>query len=339
MGSAKNLNDQELLLKTKESAQAERDLTLTVIELLTEIQRRRLHLKRGFSSLHEYCVKELKYSDGAAFRRIKAMRLVESTPQVAEAIESGALNLTAASQLQKVFESKAKSREAFSNHDKLELINKVQNQSTRQVERILAEIAPEVINQTEKVKPVSKGLAKLELFVDEDFLKNLETLRSLTSHKNSSLKELFGSLIERELRRIDPEQKKVRFKKPLLQPKETDRLETEAPEPKLQSSIRQKPASAPPVSSVSCKQTSRYLSSSVKHQVWMRNKGQCTFIDPVTKRKCESKHRLQYEHIKPFARGGDNDANNLRLLCQSHNNLMAINQYGPAKMDKYLTKV
>ena len=108
----KTVNDQELLTFSKTKAQAERNLTLEIIEILQEIRNRRLHLKRGFSSLHEYCVQELKYSDGAAHRRLKAMKLVEENPDVIKSIESGALSLTVASQLQVAFEAKEKSLKA-----------------------------------------------------------------------------------------------------------------------------------------------------------------------------------------------------------------------------------
>ncbi len=350
MTSTKKLNDQELLLRTKDRAQAERNLTLEVIELLTEVARRRLHLKSGFESLHQYCVKELKYSDGCAARRIKAMKLVESAPEVAKAIGTGALNLTSASQLQRVFEYKSKKREPFSRQEKLELINKVQNQSTRQVERIMAEVAPEAVATTEKVKPVGNGLTKLEIFVDDELLKKLERLKSLTSHKNKSFKNLIGSLVEQELKRIDPEQKKLRHRHSTRQspPPQASTLQEpplrnpsspslSSPNSALQKPSPQPSASALAVSRVSGQESSRYISKSVRLQVWMRDQGRCTFIDTISKRKCESNHRLQYEHIRPFAMGGDSSAINLRLLCQAHNNLMAIHQFGEEKMKRYLS--
>src|SRR5690606_13044895 len=60
-------------------------------------------LTRGYPSLHEFLVKELQYSDGAAHRRISAMRLVGDVPEAKESIASGALPLTTASQVQNFF--------------------------------------------------------------------------------------------------------------------------------------------------------------------------------------------------------------------------------------------
>ncbi len=295
-----NLNDQELLQTTELKAQEEREATLAVIELLTEIQKRRLHLKRGFASLHEYCVKELRYSDGAAFRRIKAMLLVESVPEAAVAIESGALSLTSASCLQRAFEARAKTKEDLTKEARRGLVERLLNQSTREVEKVVAEVAPEAFGPLERVKPVGKDLMKIEFIVEEQVFQNIEKLKSLTSHKNKNFRDLIVSLVMDDLKRRDPELKKR--------------------------------ASAPTGSRV---KNSRYIPSAVKHHVWMRDKGRCSFIDPLTKHQCESKHKLQFEHIQAFALGGNNAAENICLLCREHNNLRAINQFGEEKMSRY----
>src|SRR4051812_39131698 len=90
----------ELVEDTKRSVKAERRATLAVIERLEEIVRRKLHLSIGYGSLHEFCVVELKYSDGAAYRRIQAMRLCEELPQAREALSDGKLSLCTAATLQ-----------------------------------------------------------------------------------------------------------------------------------------------------------------------------------------------------------------------------------------------
>src|SRR4051812_8302669 len=104
----KSITDDELWDSTIKEAECERSSTLKVISFLQEINLRRLHLKRGYSSLHEYCVNVLKYSDGGAYRRIKAMKLVEELPETIMSIQTGTLNLTTASQIQRVIETKSK---------------------------------------------------------------------------------------------------------------------------------------------------------------------------------------------------------------------------------------
>ena len=104
--SLKYIKNDQLLLQTKNLVQKERQINIQVIQHLQEIEKRKLYLDRGFSSLFEYVVKELGYSHSAAYRRIKSMRLCRDIPQAASKIKTGSLNLTTASQLQTFFEKK-----------------------------------------------------------------------------------------------------------------------------------------------------------------------------------------------------------------------------------------
>lgn len=56
----------------------------------------------------------------------------------------------------------------------------------------------------------------------------------------------------------------------------------------------------------------RMIPTSVKLEVWKRDKGQC--------RKCGSKDNLHFDHILPFSKGGTSLlAENIQLLCARHN--------------------
>ena len=68
------LTDDALLAQTRKLARIEQQLNVTVIDHLREIEARRLYLRRGFSSLFDYAVRELGYTDSAASRRINATR-------------------------------------------------------------------------------------------------------------------------------------------------------------------------------------------------------------------------------------------------------------------------
>ena len=60
--SLQSLSDDTLWESTLQEVKKERNSTLKVIEYLQEILSRRLHLRRGYPSLHVYCVEVLKYS-------------------------------------------------------------------------------------------------------------------------------------------------------------------------------------------------------------------------------------------------------------------------------------
>ena len=104
ISSLSGLPDQVLLARTRSLVLHEQALQLAVLDHLREIQARHLHLRLGFSSLFDYAVRELGYSEGAAWRRIKAMRLCTETAGTRERLQDGSLTLSAAAQLQNTFD-------------------------------------------------------------------------------------------------------------------------------------------------------------------------------------------------------------------------------------------
>ena len=97
------LGDQQLLEQTRRLAANQRCLELHILDHLDEIDRRGLALRRGFSSLFDYAVRELRFTDAAAQRRIQAMRLCRRHGWVRASLQSGELSLTAAAQLETTF--------------------------------------------------------------------------------------------------------------------------------------------------------------------------------------------------------------------------------------------
>ena len=98
------LSDRELLRETRNLVRHERHLQGAIIDHLAEIEARGLYLERGFSSLFDYAVRELGYSDAAAARRIGAMRLCADQPDAREGLRDGSLTLSAAAELQWAFD-------------------------------------------------------------------------------------------------------------------------------------------------------------------------------------------------------------------------------------------
>ena len=98
------LSDRELLRETRNLVRHERHLQGAIIDHLAEIEARGLYLERGFSSLFDYAVRELGYSDAAAARRIGVMRLCADQPDAREGLRDGSLTLSAAAELQWAFD-------------------------------------------------------------------------------------------------------------------------------------------------------------------------------------------------------------------------------------------
>src|SRR5580700_6628743 len=135
----KSLSAPELLSRTKTLAAEERRVSADVLHHLREIERRRLFAEAGFSSLFAYCVEELRYSEGAAYRRINAMRLLKECPEIEDAIRDGSLSVSSASEVQRFVTKKPCSQE-----EKKKLVESVKGKSKRECEKIFEEAAPEL---------------------------------------------------------------------------------------------------------------------------------------------------------------------------------------------------
>ncbi len=79
---------------------------------------------------------------------------------------------------------------------------------------------------------------------------------------------------------------------------------------------------------------SRHIPQEIRDEVFARDGGRCAFVGDDGKR-CGSDWNLEIDHIIPFARGGKNTPDNLRLLCAKHNRLAAEREYGSEFMKKY----
>ena len=61
---------------------------------------------------------------------------------------------------------------------------------------------------------------------------------------------------------------------------------------------------------------SRYIPVAVRRDVWRRDNGCCSYVDPHSGRRCGSRYRLEIDHVVPFALGGATELSNLRVLCE-----------------------
>jgi hypothetical protein len=61
-----------------------------------------------------------------------------------------------------------------------------------------------------------------------------------------------------------------------------------------------------------------HIPAATRREVFARDGEQCTFLDSEG-RRCESRMRLELDHIQPRALGGGDDSANLRARCRGHN--------------------
>ncbi len=236
------LSDRELLRQTTTLVRHERHLQGAIIDHLTEIEARRLFLQRGCSSLFDYAVRELGYSDAAAGRRIGAVRLCADQPGARERLRDGSLTLSAAAELQWAFDRQRRrgaiagtastappgaapaadpvadaapgppshSEPApplvFDAAGRQKLVEEASGKSARHVRRMLADLDPELGPPADRVRPLGDGRYELKAVIDADCQKGLEHLRGLLSHVDPRMTvgQLVGLIVQEALDRHDP---------------------------------------------------------------------------------------------------------------------------------------
>ena len=80
-----------------------------------------------------------------------------------------------------------------------------------------------------------------------------------------------------------------------------------------------------------------HIPAAVRRAVWRRDQGKCVWpLDGGG--TCGSTHRLELDHLVPWARWGDGTADDLRVVCHQHNTLAARQAFGEPCMNRYALK-
>ncbi len=174
-----HLTDKTLLQDTKKLATSEREITVKVLHHLREIDRRKLFSDLGYTSLYDYCVRELRYTEAAAHRRIAASRLLTELPSIEKKIENGSLNLTNLANLTQFF----REENIVETEKKENTLKKIEGLSTRECELRLIELSMK-----------SPGIKKEAIWVTEEVILQLKEYRNLKG-SNESLAEIVAETV------------------------------------------------------------------------------------------------------------------------------------------------
>lgn len=170
----KKLTDRELVAALDRMAREHCKLVAAIVEHLAEVERRRLHLALGYSSLYVYATERLRLTEHEAYLRITAARAALCHEQIIPGLESGELSLTTV---------KAVAPHLGSHPD---LLKQVAGQSTRQVQRIVAERVgrPNQLRNEYCTKAVAGGRVEITCVVSEETAALLEEALDLMMHEN-----------------------------------------------------------------------------------------------------------------------------------------------------------
>ncbi len=305
----KSLSDSQLLESTKTLVASEREVMTSILWHLEEIERRRLFSDLGCSSLYTYAVEVLGYSEDQAYRRISAMRLLRTMPELEDKIQSGRLSVSNLSLAQTVIRREAKVA-PLTPQKKQELVARLENKTSRQAQVIALDYSSAPSTPApEREKPLSEELVELKFTVSKSTLEKIHRLKGLRAHRtpNLSTSELLDQLCDLALKRWDPGVRGGEVR-------ETGTAKA--------NNLNDTPTRT------TARENSRVIPTKTVRQVWRRDRSECKI--------CGSRFALQIDHVKPWAWGGSNGEKNLRLLCRTCNQRQAIKKLGIEKIAYYL---
>jgi hypothetical protein len=303
-----------------------------------------IYAKLKYSSLFDYCVKNLGYSEATAYRRINCLKLIKEMPEISKKLKTGKVTVSSLSTLQSFIKHEKKhNNKIYSDQKKQELLFKIENKTKKQTEKVLTEISPKFTKQ-DKERIITPTETEIRFNINEKTKKKLEKIKELISHKNPnpSYEELFDYMADIVIDKIDPEKKAKRSlgrqnKQKTANTKSADNCCTSSSQRKLQADMMtDNCCTSSSQRKLQTKKPSRYIPAYVKNHIIKHLGWKCSYVNPTTGERCNSKHSLEFEHKIPFAMGGKNSIANVTLLCKTHNQLAAVKAYGKAKMEKFL---
>ena len=265
-----------------------------VIEHIAEVLKRKLFLTLGYDSLYHYLTKELHYSEGSAYRRMQAARAFLQVPEIKPGLEDGSLKLSQVCLVQKAFRQEEKILGTpVPLVKRKEIFVQLKGKTGRESEKILdAQVCANLPRKITSEKHRRDDSVELHLRVSPDLFTKLQRVKELYSHidPGADWVKILDLMAGDVIKKRDP---LVRL---------TGKPVTHGFAAARRGHIK----------------TRRPIPMEIKKYILKRDDGKCQYTSPGG-RKCESRHQIELDHIKPVSKGGSNDPQNLRALCQRHN--------------------
>jgi hypothetical protein len=315
-----------------------------VIAHLAAVEERRLHLEAGSSSLFHYCCSRLGLGENEAFYRITAARLARRFPAIFGFIERRTVHPTAVCLLRDYLtpENRRELLDEASGKTKLQIqemlarrfprpdvastIRKLPSPRVQEPARVLAlhrsvptpednaanEASSESPARAEAassapsasksvVEPLSAARYRIQLNASAQLKQKLEHAAALLSHAipNGDLSAVIERAVDLLIERVEKE----RFAQTKLprRGRGLDRSDSgrSSKSRALQARVRE------------------HIANATKRQIVARDGLRCTFVGSDGQR-CTATKFTQIHHEEPWARGGGETADNLRILLCDH---------------------
>jgi len=303
----------------------DRATTALLVAHLGEFDARRLYAEEGYPSMFAWCVAELHVPEDTAYKRIRVARTARQFPAIHEQLADGRLHLSAVVMLTPY----------LTPENAADLLAAAIHKSKAQIEQLLAERFPQpdlptlieplaatgcdrqlapgpvIFTGPEHRVPATDGSAPaappakliplapqrfaVQFTIGQEAHDDLLYAQALLGHSvpNGDVAQVFARALKALITKLEQQ----KFAK------------TERPR--------------------ACRHSddARHIPAEVKREVWERDGGQCTFVGENGHR-CESRTRLEFDHVEPVAQGGHATVKGLRLRCRAHNQYEAERAFG-----------
>ena len=294
------LSDAVVVARLKKLVAEERRVGVEVLVHLGEVDIRKLFLPAACSSMHEYCVRMLGFSEQAAYKRIRVARVGRMFPQVLDAIAVGELHLSGAMELAAHLTEENVGRVLVEARGKRMVEIRVlvarlaprPDVATRvepvavQGELAAGEVSARTVERKGRVEPLAPERFEVRVTISGEVRDKLMRAQDLLRHQvpHGDVAAVIEKALDVLLEKVEG-RKFGRTSKP-----------------------RRATSSRP-----------RYVPRAVRREVVARDGERCAFVS-ADGRRCEATAFLELDHVTPVARGGDGSrAERVRVLCRSHN--------------------
>ncbi len=330
--SLSSMADDELLHRLVELTQQSRRVEADLIAHIGEVDHRRLFTREACSSMFSYCIEVLNLSEAESYFRIAVARAARRHPVLLTMLGDGRLHLSGIAVL----------APHLTDENCEKVLARASHKSKRQVEELVAELAPKpdvpsVIRKLpaappappvppvqnvqlspERVEaparpsppppappPVVEPLRPERYRVQITASAELrDKLERLQALMGEDLAAVIEAAVTEKLERLESKRYAV-TKRPRKTLDETDTTPS-----------------------------SRYMPAAVRRAVRKRDGSRCGFVDEKG-RRCTEHRNLEFHHLDPFGRGGTHDPARIALRCRSHNLYHAEQDYGKDVMNRY----
>jgi hypothetical protein len=307
----------------------ERSATAELLAYIAEFDARKLYAPAGYSSMHAYCVGELRLSEDAAAKRIQVARLARQVPAIYAVLAEGRLHLSAVVLLAPYLRPETAQ----------ELLEAAAHRSKLEIELLLAQRFPRPDVMT-SLQAIPAPAPQLPVQV---------VANAACQHAPGHVGTVGGPpLPPARLAPLAPERFELRV---TLAQATHDRLRqaqallghripsgdlAQVLDHALATAIavyekRKFAASEAPRGTRRASRSQRHIPAHVRRAVRERDGEQCTFVGENGHR-CTERKRLEFDHVRELARGGEATVENVRTLCRTHNQHTAERTFGEGLM-------